>query len=79
MGGARRVTRYVVALRSSASLAGVCPACAQILDESGCRLGEQFVSPDPGLTHGVGRIVEVFCSGAPAGPVIACASCGTSA
>jgi hypothetical protein len=71
-------TRYVVALRSPAPLGGVCPACAQIMDESGCRLGDQVVSPDPEQTHGIARLVEAFCVGIPVGRVVACASCAAN-
>lgn len=67
--------RYVVLRSSAAPLGGRCPVCRGVLDETGCRLGEQRVSRDPARTHGVTRIVEVFCTGVPVGPVAPCACC----
>ncbi len=68
-------TRYVALLRSPAPLAGICPACDRIMDESGCRIGDSFVSHDPARSHGIARVVEVFCEGTPTVPVQACPAC----
>lgn len=69
------VMRYVALLRSPAPLGGVCPACHGIMDETGCRIGDHFVSRDPVRTRGIARVVEVFCHGTPTGPVRECPAC----
>jgi hypothetical protein len=67
--------RYVALLRDPAPLGGICPACDQVMDESGCRVGEHVVSRDLSLTRGIAQVIEVFCAGAPAAPVVGCPSC----
>ncbi len=67
--------RFVVLLWDPAPLGGICPACERIMDESGCRLGQNFLTPDLAQTHGIGRVVETFCTGAPTAPVVTCPAC----
>jgi hypothetical protein len=69
------VTRFITLLRDPAPLAGICPACERIMDEAGCRIGDNFVTPDLTRTKGIGRVVEVFCTGAPTAPVVPCPAC----
>lgn len=66
------VTRYIALLASPAPLAGRCPVCDGVMDESGCRLGEHHVSKDPERTRGIAQIVEVWCCGRPMSPVVEC-------
>lgn len=67
--------RLVALLPTSSPLGGICPACDAVMDESGCRLGEDLVSRDPARTRGIARIVEVFCNGTPALPTVECLAC----
>jgi hypothetical protein len=69
------VTRYIALLRDSVPLAGVCPACNGVMDETGCRIGDHFVSSDPVRSHGIAQVVEVFCEGTPTLPVRECPGC----
>ena len=70
------MTRYVAVLTSSAPLSGRCPACGEILDDSGCRLGDNYrVRPAAQRRTGIGRVVEVFCMGVPTQPVLDCPAC----
>ena len=71
------MTRYVALLRDPAPLGGVCPACDQVMDESGCRIGDHLISRDPARSRGIAQVVEVFCEGTPTGPVRACPACAT--
>jgi hypothetical protein len=69
------VTRFIALLRDASPLCGICPACHAIMDESGCRLGDNLVSRDPRRTRGIARVVEVFCEGTPVGPIAECPAC----
>lgn len=69
------MTRYIALLRDPGPLRGLCPACDQVMDESGCRIGDHLVSRDPDQTRGVAHIVEVFCHGAPTVPTVTCPAC----
>ncbi len=69
------MTRFVALLRSPAPLGGICPACERVMDESGCRIGDNLVTPDLAQTHGVGRVVETFCTGKPTVPLVDCPAC----
>jgi hypothetical protein len=83
-----RVERYIAIMGESAwhRDRGRCPACGAFFDDAGCRLGEirGFTIP-PGDRHPllrawtehVGRVVEVFCTGTPTGPVSPCPCCAT--
>ncbi len=64
--------RLVALLTSAAPLRGICPACEQVMDESGCRVGDHFVGTSP---LGISQVVEVFCEGTPTGPVQHCPAC----
>lgn len=69
--------RIIALLANPAPLGGVCPACDRIMDESGCRIGEMnsVVRDDARSRTGIGRVVEVFCEGTPAYPVVDCPAC----
>jgi len=69
------MTRYIALLRKSTPLAGVCPACDSVMDDTGCRIGDHFVSSDPARSHGIAQVVEVFCEGTPTLPVYECPVC----
>ena len=70
------MTRFVALLRNLAPLAGRCPACRGVMDETGCRIGDDFrVRLAARRRTGIGRVVEVFCKGAPTAPVIECPVC----
>ncbi len=69
------MTRVVAVLRSADPLGGVCPACDAVMDESGCRLGDDLASRDPARTRGIARVVEVFCKGTPVFPIVECPAC----
>jgi len=64
--------RYIALLRDPAPLGGICPACDQVMDESGCRIGDHFVGTSP---SGISQVVEVFCEGTPSVPVQDCPAC----
>ena len=66
------MTRYVALIRDFTPLAGVCPACAGIMDDTGCLIGDHVVSREPARSCGVAQIVEVFCKGVPTFPVYEC-------
>ncbi len=63
------MTRYIVLLRDAAPLHGKCPACDGRMDESGCRIGDHRRGTSP---SGITQVIEVFCAGAPRGPVVEC-------
>lgn len=67
--------RLVALLPTASPLGGICPACDTVMDESGCRLGEDLLSRDPGRTRGIARVVEVFCAGTPSLPIMECPAC----
>jgi hypothetical protein len=69
------VTRLVALLRSRTPLGGICPACDAQMDDSGCRLGDHFISKDASLTKGIAQIIEVFCEGTPTAPLVDCPAC----
>ncbi len=69
------MTRFIVLIRDLAPLAGTCPACVGIMDDTGCRLGVHLVSREPARSCGVAQVVEVFCAGHPAFPVYECPAC----
>ena len=72
----RTATRYVVLLPNLDPLAGVCPACDGIMDDSGCRIGVSYgVRPAARRRTGIGHFVEVFCRGVPAHPIRPCPAC----
>jgi hypothetical protein len=64
--------RYVALLRDPAPLGGICPACDQVMDVSGCRVGDHFVGTSP---SGISQVIEVFCEGTPSVPVNECPVC----
>lgn len=66
------MTRFVALLRSPAPLGGICPACDQVMDESGCRIGDHFRGTSP---SGISQVVEVFCEGTPTTPIVECSVC----
>jgi hypothetical protein len=66
------MTRYVALLRDPEPLGGICPACDGVMDETGCRIGDHFVGASPA---GISQVVEVFCHGTPAAPVVDCPAC----
>jgi hypothetical protein len=70
--GRRSVTRYVALLRDPAPLGGICPACGDVMDESGCRIGDHARGTSP---SGIRQVVEVFCTGTPMMPVTECPAC----
>jgi len=45
------------------------------MDDTGCRIGDHFVSSDPARSHGIAQVVEVFCEGTPTLPVYECPVC----
>ena len=47
------MSRYVALIRDLAPLAGVCPACGGIMDDTGCRIGDHVVSRKPARSCGV--------------------------
>lgn len=63
------MTRYIALLRDPAPLHGFCPACDQVMDESGCRIGDHVRGTSP---SGISQVVEVFCEGIPTGRVVEC-------
>ena len=67
------MTRFVALLGEPLPLGGACPACDQIMDESGCRIGERALVDDP--ARGIAQVVEVFCHGTPTLPRVPCPSC----
>jgi hypothetical protein len=71
--------RFIALLRDPAPLGGHCPACDGIMDETSCRIGQHHVSRAPALTQGIAQVVEVFCLGRPAAPIVACPSCAEHA
>ena len=66
------MTRFVALLHSPAPLGGICPVCDQIMDESGCRIGDHCIGTSP---SGISQVVEVFCTGMPTVPVRECPAC----
>jgi hypothetical protein len=67
--------RYVALLPTLEPLAGQCPACDGIMDETRCRIGKHLISRDVVRSRGIAQVVEVFCTGAPTTPPIACPAC----
>ncbi len=69
-------TRYFVLLSSSRTFDGVCPACEQVMDDGGCRLGSSYgVQATVQRRTGIRGIVEVYCQGVPAHPIHPCPAC----
>jgi len=70
------MTRYVALLYSPTPLGGRCPSCEELMDESGCRLGDHYqVRPAARRRTGIAQVVEVFCEGTPTAPVRECPCC----
>jgi hypothetical protein len=70
------VNRYIALLWDATPLGGVCPACEHVMDESGCRIGDHFISKDTALTEGIAQIVEIFCAAPPTAVVVVeCPAC----
>jgi len=66
------VKRFLVLRLDDSRLGGRCPACAAIMDETGCRLGKPL--ENPGLA-GIARILEVDCRGTAARRIERCPLC----
>jgi hypothetical protein len=47
----------------AAPLAGICPSCNRVMDESGCRVQDPVALTTLAHDLGVGRIYEVWCYG----------------
>lgn len=66
-----------VFLPTATPLGGVCPACGELMDESGCRVVERAPVPQPNAL-GVAQIVRVDCLGIPVITLVPCPCCAAS-
>ena len=69
------MTRFIILLKRVTPLRGLCPACDQVMDDSGCRVTKAAdVTHDPNRT-GIRLVLEVECVGSPVYPFAACPCC----
>ena len=69
------MTKFIVLLKTPEPLRGLCPACDQAMDDSGCRVMKAAeVTADPNRT-GIRLVLEVDCAGEPCHPVVPCPRC----
>lgn len=54
---------------------GHCPACDEVMDDAGCRLGRSGYGLDPKTGEVVVRVDEVFCRRTPTHPMRPCPAC----